>query len=715
MFGYFPHEGSRSLEKTDFFRFGREFKRIIQENIPTVQEVVFLDPPQKQPAVPANEKTEDRELREALENAVEKGVPVFLDDNLLLPFSVKEAWVVAQLSGLDEFLVRKVGGDWVDTLCALLLREFLLVKRSCIDSLTGLLSSLHLEESLDSRNPSQEGVLFLVAVYPKGSSSFQAKKYQYRTVSLLKSFVDDHFSLYYLGQSCFGIVCENCNQDFVSSFAASLVNYLKGERCFRAHVGSAPMARKNKESSAAQLSSEIVMKKAWAALHVASKRGPFAFCNYTSIEDVENHPFAAPAQRLSRWLQRVTRSLQSFSLVQLDSAADEVFDTVKEFAEEGMELYRDISAVYLMMPEQTGRSAKKEGERLLAVLGEKKFADQSIKVGVSSFPLAGFRKSDLLLNCRKAILHSTFLEPGSVVLFDAVSLNISGDVFYGEGDLVRAVKEYQRGLLLAPDNGNLHNSLGVCYAQMNRHKEAVDCFARACGSKEDQFMALYNLGLQQQLGRENVQAIDSFTQALALPVNEEKEEKARKDMAFRVAVLCAEQTRFEKALDLLLSWYKSEEDSRVSGRAARYLGISYHGLGKYREAMIWLQRAMRHDEFDAEVLGLLGEIYLRENEGDDIALRFCEKSVELNPDSLPLKLRLAKVQIHCGDFQAAVKSLQPCLRNKKVRSDALLQRGVICLEQKNLAAAEKWFRKIDSSVESDQEIHEQARHYLEKI
>ena len=40
---------------------------------------------------------------------------------------------------------------------------------------------------------------------------------------------------------------------------------------------------------------------------------------------------------------------------------------------------------------------------------------------------------------------------------------------------------------------------------------------------------------------------------------------------------------------------------------------------------------MRFDEYDAEVLGLLGELYLSENEGDDIALRFCEKAVELNP------------------------------------------------------------------------------------
>ena len=336
-------------------------------------------------------------------------------------------------------------------------------------------------------------------------------------------------------------------------------------------------------------------------------------------------------------------------------------------------------------------------------------------MGVSSYPFADFRKSELLLNCRKALFHGTFLEAGVVVIFDAVSLNISGDVFYGEGDLVRAVKEYRRGLLLGHDNGNLLNSLGVCYAQMNRHKEAVDCFSKACASKDDHFMALYNLGLEQQLQGENVSAIGSFTEALALPMEEEREEKARKDMKFQLAVLCTEEARYTKSLELLLSWYEAERDGPGSGKAARYLGESYHGIGKYQEAMTWLQRAMRHDEYDAEVLGLLGEIYLRENEGDDIALRFCEKSVELSPDSFSLKLRLARVQIHCGDFQAALKNLQPCLRNRKLRPEALLQRGILSLEQGDLPAAKKWFAKTVSYTGSNQKTVAQANQYLRKM
>ncbi|MBU1140870.1 MAG: tetratricopeptide repeat protein, partial [Proteobacteria bacterium] len=630
---------------------------------------------------------------------------------------VGEEFVIAQLEGLDEFLVRKVGSDWVNGLCSLLLREFLLVKRACIDSLTGLLSSLHLEEYLDSREPCRKGVLFLVAVYPKGLNSLQAKKYQYRTVSLLKSFIESRFPLYYLGQSCFGIVCENCDPEFVSGFVPSLVNYLKRERCYRVHVGSAAIDCELKDYSHSEelLSSEEVMKKAWAALHVASNRGPFAFCNYTSIEDAGKHPFVSPALRLSRWLQKATHNVENFSLIQFDWAGQALIDVVAKLSDGGMEYFVDSNALFLILPGKDGQSAGKVGENILFLLGGPDKEVQSVKAGVSSFPSLDFRKSELLLNCRKALLHGSFLEPGSVVLFDAVSLNISGDVYYGEGDLVRAVKEYRRGLLLDPDNGNLLNSLGVCYAQMNRRKEAVDCFSKACASKEDQFMALYNLGLEQQLQMENLQAIDSFTKALALPRQEDREETARKDILFQLAVLCVEECQYEKGLELLISWCNSESGGSGSGRAARYLGESYYHLGKYREAMTWLQRAMRYDEYDAEVLGLLGEIYLKENEGDDIALRFCEKSVELSPHSFSLKLRLSKAQIHCGDFQAAIRNLHPCLRNRKVRPAALLQRGVLSLEQGDLVAAQKWFAKAASCAGADSGIVKQARHYLNKL
>ncbi len=714
MFGYFQHEVCKGLERSDFFRFSKEFQQVIHDNIPTIEDVIFFDSPQLHPAVTLEEGKEEKELRQGMEKAVEQGSPVLAGDMMFLPFSVGNSSIVAQVKGLDDYLVRKIGNDWLDNLSTLLLREFLLVKRACVDSLTGLLSSLHLEEYLDAIEGHRQGVMVLVTVYPKSSNSFQAKEYQHRTVSHLTNFLEDRFALYHLGQSCFGILCENCDSDFSAGFVPSLVNYLKKERCSRVHVASVSYGGMSEQVDSSQLLSEVVMKKAWAALHVASKRGPFAFCNFSSIEDASTHPLAPPSPHLVRWLRTVSRKLKDFSLIQFDSGSELLVESVVNVTGSDSKYFVDDNSVYLVLPEKDGKEAFKRGTKILQNFSEKENNVKTVNAGISSFPLSDFRKSDLLLNCRKALCHAAFLEPGSLVCCDAVSFNISGDIYYGDGDIVRAVKEYQQGLLLEPSNGNLLNSLGVCYAQMSKHKMAVDCFRMASESKEDQFMAFYNLGLEQQIQDENKQAIDSFTKGLALPEKDD-EEKARKDMSFQLAVLCIEEKEYQKGLDILLPLYEIERAADGGYKAIRYLGEACYGLGRHRDAMKYLQQAMRYDEYDAEVLGLLGEIYLKENEGDDIALRLCEKAVELSPYSLSLKIRLAAAQIQCGDLETALQNLQPCLRNKKYRQAALLQRGLLSREQGQLRAAEKWFVKVEACPCGDFAIVHEARNVLKDL
>lgn len=694
MFGYFQHDLCKNLEHIDFFRFSRDFFQIIRANIPTIETLTFIDPPPRQPAVSPEESEEKRELREAMLEATGTGRPVLCNTTLLLPFPVQDTTVIAKARGLDEYLVRKVGTDWLDGLLSLLLREFLLMKRACVDPLTGLLSSLHLEEYLDAELSQEQGVLVLVTVYPKGSSSFQAKKYQHRTVSLLKSYVNDRFPLYYLGQSCFAILCEKRAPDFAAEFAPLLVNYLKRERCFRVHVSTVSFAEQESSVENSPPISESLMKKAWAALHVASKRGPFAFCNYSAIENVDAHPLAPPSPPLKRWLQKVARKCNSFSLLQFSDGGREMAESIDEQTGESGVFTGDGQAHFLFLPYTDRKKLKSRAQGIIRACSEKSSGRVVANVGISIYSAQGRPKSEQLLNCRKALCHSAFLKQGSIVICDAVSFNISGDIYYGDGDLVRAVGEYKRGLQLAPENGNLLNSLGVCYAQMNKHRAASQCFQRACESEEDRFMALYNLGIEQQIQEENLEAIESFSRGLDC-LQAEDQEKARKDISFQLAVLCTHEQQYERALELLQPWFASEKETGGGDKALKYLGEIYGGLGQNRKAMKYLQRAMRYDEYDAEVLGLLGEIYLEENEGDDIALRFCEKSVELSPDSPGLRIRLAKAQIQCGDLENAGKTLQPCLRNRKTRLAALEQRANLAREKGQTRAAEKWRGKTE--------------------
>ncbi len=690
MLEFFNHDLFNSLQRCDFIRFAPEFIQVIDANIPTLESVTFLDPVMPQPADSSDESEENRREREAMEEAAASNRPVKTADVLYLPLAVGDTTVIAELKGLDDYLFRKIGNDWLEDLQPQLMREFLLIKRANIDSLTGLLSSFHLHESLNVETGALSGVLVLLSVSPKGSNAFYARSYLNKTVSLLKGFIDERFLLYYIGQSCFAMICKDTDPGFSSAFAPSLLNLFKRESCSRVNVATLNLAHLDLNSDTSSSVSEAIMKKAWAALHIASKRGPFAFCNASVLENLAAHPLAPPSTRLKRWLQRVARKYNNFSLLQFAGGDEKLLENIKAQAGRKEDVVTIEGNSFLFLPMVDRKELKNIAGKIIAGSIKKPTGVSIPNVGIAIYSQNERSKSDMLLSCRKALCHAAFFEPGSVVICDAVSFNISGDIYYGDGDLVRAVTEYKKGLQLSPEDGNLLNSLGVCYAQMNRHKDAVRCFEEATKSKDDRFMALYNLGFELQQQTDKLAAIKTFSSALACPT-EKSQKVARKDISFQLSVLCCQGKLYKKGLALLQPWY----DNEANGKALRYLGELHSGVGDYKKAMKYLQLAIRYDEYDAEVLSLLGEIYLQQNEGDDIALRLCEKAVELNPDSLHLKIRLARAQMHCGDLAAAGKILQPCLRNKKTRLAALQLKVILANDQGNSVAAAKWQAKAE--------------------
>ena len=71
---------------------------------------------------------------------------------------------------------------------------------------------------------------------------------------------------------------------------------------------------------------------------------------------------------------------------------------------------------------------------------------KSVSAGVACFPFSDFKKSTTPYNCRKALSHAAFFGKSGMALFDAVSLNITGDIYFSDGDFVKAVTEYKRGV-----------------------------------------------------------------------------------------------------------------------------------------------------------------------------------------------------------------------------------------------------------------------------
>jgi tetratricopeptide (TPR) repeat protein len=242
---------------------------------------------------------------------------------------------------------------------------------------------------------------------------------------------------------------------------------------------------------------------------------------------------------------------------------------------------------------------------------------------------------------------------------------------------------------------------------------AQQYFNRVLSLDPDNFMSLYNLGLgEAHLGHDEL-ALARFEKAIAVYPNDSKDISMENDLLLQTGKLYCATGEFRKAVDMLLLWHGKTKNTQNAGRGCRYLGKSFHGLTMKNEAVVWLQKALQFDQFDAEAMGLLGEIYLDQGEGDEIALSLCEKSVELDPRNLKLRIGLAKAQIACRKYAAARNNLRVCLRNKETRAEAQFQNGLICLKEGQTKKASVWFTRVLDRSAVTPKVADSARYYLE--
>jgi len=413
----------------------------------------------------------------------------------------------------------------------------------------------------------------------------------------------------------------------------------------------------------------MLLDQAWKALQKARGQGPYALCTFASLQDERSRWISEVEPELEEMVLGHLQRCRTFSLILLQ--LDEKVSTEGEkktpqptfpkkilslIGEKAIVIPHDAGQAYVLLKGADGDQAEQWVESLQAQV--RKATRHTLSAGIACQPCIGFKKTDAILNARKAILHRAFFGPETFAVFDAVSCNISGDVFYNRGDLEGAIKEYQHGLKLDPFNINILNSLGVSYAQMNQPKRAHRSFEEALGNDPGNFMALFNLGhVYLGLGRQE-EAEACFEKGLAV-------EGDNFDILLQVGRLRCQKKDFKGALPVL---EKAAElwDPRMGevmlGAVERFLGETYHALDKNKKAMKSLERATSLNPRDAGAMSRLGEIYALEQQGYDIAESLCQQAVEMEINRWCHWYRLGFVQCEAGNVSQSVVSLLKSFR-----------------------------------------------------
>jgi tetratricopeptide (TPR) repeat protein len=620
----------------------------------------------------------------ALRRVARKGQPVVAGEEprLFLPLQYENGlYAVAVLAGGDPALYEQFTIKTILERSAGLLDEFLQLKRRGIDPLTGLFSGQLFHEVLAERLTAGSTFhLALLEIYPRIRDAAHAYAYLKRAAGALDAMSGREVPVYHLGGGSFAMLWDEKTERAAREMADLTLYRLQREGMGRVHLGLVRGPQPNRKNLAAFLES------AWEAVVQARQRGPLARATWLSPVERESQPFPAlPVKVTNRFRDRL-RGVEAFSIAALRGAQGMTVDyggILAQLLTSGQELIEGNGGdCFLLLPDLAGPAARLAVEALQARFNEA-LPGGIFSAGIAAYPCGPCQRAATGLNARKALHHGTFFGPGSITLFDAVSLNISGDVFYNDGDLSRAVQEYLLGLELDGRNVNLLNSLGVAYIRLAQPGKAAACFERALNVEPENFMALFNLGSTWLTrGRDDL-AVGFLERGLAV-------NRKIFDLVLQLAGLYCRTGQYQRVLELLQDAVTEKAEYLADwekAAACRYLGEAWRRLGENRKAMTVLQRANRFNPQDSRVLSLLGEVYDAEGEGGDIALALCREAVELDYDKWDNWYRLGLVEYRQGSLREALPALQRSLKLNRAGLEAaeLLQKVYEASGKKRLA------------------------------
>lgn len=307
-------------------------------------------------------------------------------------------------------------------------------------------------------------------------------------------------------------------------------------------------------------------------------------------------------------------------------------------------LYHDLPALFL--PDTDAEHA-----RAIALEIKNRLVTEDlgpISGGVACYPTDRYQPRQVMENALKALYHAGFCNGDAVVAFDAVTLNISGDRLYNQGDIAGAIDEFSIAARLDPANANVFNSLGVAYGVLGNYPRALEAFRIAIRLDAGESIAHYNYGLVQLLLGDLETALSYFKHA-----------KAHQGDIFEVSL------QLGRLFMQRQEWPQALAHLREAVRLNANAGVAYRLQGDcHVKSLNWSAakkaygQAIRINPEDAAALSALAAIYGRLGENLELAEIFAEQSITLSPDDGLFHQRLGNLYHRNGDLEKAQSAFE---------------------------------------------------------
>jgi Tfp pilus assembly protein PilF len=189
--------------------------------------------------------------------------------------------------------------------------------------------------------------------------------------------------------------------------------------------------------------------------------------------------------------------------------------------------------------------------------------------------------------------------------------NNLGTVYWRQGNVAAAEREWQEAVRLAPRNAIILNNLGLVRTKQERYAEAVDYFQRAMHLKPLYTDPHLNLGAAYTEMGQADQAELQLRAAVALS-------PLRTDARNKLGKLYSDAGRLDDAKSQFLKSVESEPNAT----AYKGLGAIYLRWGDHARAAEAFERAVAHDPYDSAAHFALGKLYLAAGRREDAARQY---------------------------------------------------------------------------------------------
>jgi tetratricopeptide (TPR) repeat protein len=649
-------------------------------------------------------------------------IPVVLENMLVIPLITAQAIdVTLVISDIDPAVLRKMATEWLIELQEKILQRFCRIRHIYIEPDTGLYNRRALTLLLATE--SCRKTLFLIAAVPGTRTLAGGFQKICQVNALLRTLINE--PLFYLGQGLFAAVRSVNQRNACLDFSHRLISRLKREGLRKVHIGFSSLPPED--------TPQKILHRCQRLLAEAERRGPYSLCDEAFLVKKEQQPFALPAPSVLRRMQKKWRGLDQFGLSlvsfaqnqdknetqvfpDLDSILSKAeFSTPSHTSDSPCSSYFSYSLnakeQLIILPNLSFEETSLQAKKLAQEISKEKGTDALSSIGFCHWPTVGVTKIECIRSCRKAILHASFYEKGAVVAFDALSYNVSGDLYFDEGDYKQAIKEYKSGLQIKPDDVNLLNSLGVALADINRHREAESCFSQVLLTEPQNYMALINKGMSCRLLGRPEEAIACFEQGLRC---DEHTKQASIELYLQLGKLYCLQEEFKKAATLLKEWreLKGEPSEFIF---FRLLGKASMGAGENNEAIKALQRSLQIYPQNADSQSMLGLLYVLEGQGAEVGLSLCDRAITSDSGDARHLYRRAAALRHLEHLNEALDDVRESLRIQRNNEQTLLLRAILYEELGSLRRAQQGFQRIISLKKSTENRKKEALAGLARI